>query len=602
MKQNVKHKSLRVFLALCLMVQMMGVVLAAPVDTTNFTGTITVSATGNFDIYRIFQIVELDDTLPGSDKFYNYQMIVNPDFYAFFDSRSIVDLPTSGAIATDIDKYAYASKAATWLAGEGATAADAKALALTLKTWVTGNSTTKTQANLASNTASNSLPYGYYLVVDTVVSENNYLALLTDDQDNKALPLTPKSEQLSVIKEIYHNEEGADLDSPNYGSATGAGGWGDVGDNQIGDTVYFRAEATLPTDVSGYTTNYFYTLIDFMDETLAYTDGTLEIYTDNTYSGTALTEGASGDYTNLPAMPQDANNKDAIFAVQFDKNQVQDLLDDSVTTLYLKYSATLTADAVLAEKNQQNTLHLLYSINQIDEWDGTVPTTPSDYDNDDEFDHKRDDVYDYTFQVTIYKEDELENKLNGVKFKLTDDTDAEIKVSSVTMADAGNVYVVDKNGSAEITTPKDGKVTIRGLGDYNETDKTGTIYRLRETQPVNGYSLLTDYVEFYYVATYTGDGATLNDFEAHVADDTGDYLTVSKSSSGTHNSNGIDVVSTGVADANITIINTSGTVLPETGGIGTTMFYVVGGGILALAGYLIFVQRKNDKVMKNKED
>lgn len=581
---------------------MMGGVFAAIIDVTTFTGTITVNATGTFDIYQIFKIVELDDALPGEGKFYNYKMIVNPEFYPFFADSSNANLTAPTGTPTDVDKYTYASNAAAWLAGEGDTAADAKALALTLKTWVADNSSSVTAAdeNLANGQTSGSLPYGYYLVVDQAVSsENNYLALLTDDGDSYPLTLTPKSEQLDVVKEIYHNEEGTSMTAPDYTSATGAGGWGDVGDNQIGDIVYFRAEATLPTDVSAYT-DYYYTLIDFMDETLSFNND-LVIHTDS-YTGTALTEGASDDYTSLVKMPQDANQKDAIFAVQLDVGQVDDLIQAGKDTLYLTYSATLTEEALLADDNQQNTLHLLYSVDSINEWTGDVPDSPDDYDEeDDEFDHKEDEVYDYTFKVSIIKTDEHGTPLSGVEFKLTDDKDNDIKVTEYTGTGSypGNVYYVDakKSGDSDkIITDDDGEITILGLDDYNKDDSTGVIYQLHETVPKDGYSLLTDYVEFYYVAAYTGAGATLEDFTAYVADDTSaDHLEISSDDASglSHDSNGIDIVSTGVADATITIINTSGTVLPETGGVGTVMFYVAGIGMMAAAGFLIYSKKKN---------
>lgn len=44
------------------------------------------------------------------------------------------------------------------------------------------------------------------------------------------------------------------------------------------------------------------------------------------------------------------------------------------------------------------------------------------------------------------------------------------------------------------------------------------------------------------------------------------------------------------------IINKSGTVLPSTGGMGTTVFYVVGGGLMAVAVVLLVTKKR----MENK--
>ena len=44
------------------------------------------------------------------------------------------------------------------------------------------------------------------------------------------------------------------------------------------------------------------------------------------------------------------------------------------------------------------------------------------------------------------------------------------------------------------------------------------------------------------------------------------------------------------------IVNQSGTVLPSTGGMGTTVFYVVGGGLMAVAVVLLVTKKR----MENK--
>ena len=46
----------------------------------------------------------------------------------------------------------------------------------------------------------------------------------------------------------------------------------------------------------------------------------------------------------------------------------------------------------------------------------------------------------------------------------------------------------------------------------------------------------------------------------------------------------------------ITIVNNAGTTLPSTGGMGTTVFYVVGGGLMAVAVVLLVTKKR----MENK--
>ena len=57
--------------------------------------------------------------------------------------------------------------------------------------------------------------------------------------------------------------------------------------------------------------------------------------------------------------------------------------------------------------------------------------------------------------------------------------------------------------------------------------------------------------------------------------------------SGTDADNGTEYVSGGVQ-----VINSTGTILPSTGGIGTTIFYVVGVVLMLGAGVLLITKRR----------
>lgn len=143
----------------------------------------------------------------------------------------------------------------------------------------------------------------------------------------------------------------------------------------------------------------------------------------------------------------------------------------------------------------------------------------------------------------VAKEGKTIAYLAGAKFKLLEGTQkTEVKLSYNA---EGNYYYPDANGAAEITTPADGKICIKGL----DADKT---YYLKETQAPAGYNLLT------------GD-AQLN----IVAEDA-------------------ELVETNMAK----IANLSGSQLPSTGGIGTTIFYAVGGLLVVLAVVMLVTKRR----------
>ena len=45
-------------------------------------------------------------------------------------------------------------------------------------------------------------------------------------------------------------------------------------------------------------------------------------------------------------------------------------------------------------------------------------------------------------------------------------------------------------------------------------------------------------------------------------------------------------------DATVKVLNNAGTQLPSTGGIGTTLFYVIGGGLMAVAAVLLVTKKR----------
>ena len=124
---------------------------------------------------------------------------------------------------------------------------------------------------------------------------------------------------------------------------------------------------------------------------------------------------------------------------------------------------------------------------------------------------------------------------------------------SYTVAPAGYTGPVVKVMTA-------GEITIKGLDDATE-------YYLYETKAPAGYNRLTDAVKFKITATYN---------------ETGDHYT-----SVTAAVNDVDQQSVSVQ-----VANNKGSTLPSTGGIGTTLFYVIGGGLMAVAAVLLVTKKR----------
>lgn len=199
------------------------------------------------------------------------------------------------------------------------------------------------------------------------------------------------------------------------------------------------------------------------------------------------------------------------------------------------YSATLNDKAVIHPEPNTNETKLVYGEGSETTWDKTET---------------------FTYQFDLVKTKTDKTVLDGAEFKLYD---AKTEGNEIALIDEGNgVYRVataaEKAAEGFVSaTIKAGKVTIKGLD-------SGTYY-LEETKAPAGYNVLAERVEVKI------DHANLT---ATVEGDT--------------------YVSGGVQ-----VINQTGAELPSTGGIGTTIFYVVGGLLVVAAGVLLVTRKRMSK-------
>ena len=190
-------------------------------------------------------------------------------------------------------------------------------------------------------------------------------------------------------------------------------------------------------------------------------------------------------------------------------------------------------------------------------------------------------------------------KLANVEFTLKEGT-AEFKVSK---ASGKDYYVYDPNGSSTVVTDANGLIKIRGL----DSDKTYTLTETKNPNP--GYNMLAEPATLtlkldtygstsYDVATTydagatyytkTGDGDTATYTEATVADAdafaAGTFYTKTETSGSVYDAT--------TADKFDDVVNNKGTILPSPGGIGTTIFYIIGAILVIGAGVLLVTRRR----------
>lgn len=304
-------------------------------------------------------------------------------------------------------------------------------------------------------------------------------------------------------------------------------------DAQVGDVLNFELKSKVP-NMTEYTT-YVFNFVDTLSKgltldqsTIKVTIGASELQKDVDY--TVSVTGGNGAATELKIIMTDFETKHGDKAGQ----------DIKVT-----YSASINEHAVAGKDDAGNSAKLEYSNDPIN--GGTGESVP-------------DVTHGYTFDFDITKTDGVDGSaLAGAVFQLQKKGEGTpIKLIVKQAGDETQPAIVrpakaDEMGQAvdTITTPKSGKITFEGLD--------AIAYQLVETEAPDGYNKLKDPVDVTIVANYNQDGVLQR---------------------WTVNGGGNDVA--------VNIQNNKGTLLPETGGMGTILFTLVGA---AAIGYGIYRKR-----------
>ena len=311
--------------------------------------------------------------------------------------------------------------------------------------------------------------------------------------------------------------------------------WDTDSNAKIGDKVEYQVTIHAKKGAENYV------LTDTMDNGLTFNNDIV------VKAGTNNLE-LNKDYT---VKTKTADSIENTFELTFTKTYL-DSLTENTTDIVVTYSATINEKAVVANAANRNTAKLKYGNNSE-----TVLSQTNTY----------------TYKFDLVKIDGTTKKLlSNVEFKLyeaaTGSVDGEYKVSGdpIKFVKKGNTYRVAENATVEgvtdtIVTTDDEKVTIEGL------DKK--TYYLSETKPLDGYN--------------KPNGAFSVDLTS------GNLVTTTTIGKET-------VVNGENAQKAKVIENNTGAVLPSTGGMGTTVFYVVGGGLMAVAVVLLVTKKR----MENK--
>ena len=200
------------------------------------------------------------------------------------------------------------------------------------------------------------------------------------------------------------------------------------------------------------------------------------------------------------------------------------------------YSAEVNEYAVIGGTGNDNKTQLKYGEDKGTEWDETH-------------------TYVWQFDVFKYaKKDKEEIPLAGAQFVLYKTVNDEKFYAQVANGKITG-WTDDQKYATVFETPDDGKFVIAGLD--------ADTYYLEETKAPDGYNRLKEPVNVVITANIAGDK-------------TGKAtITYNETATGT-----------------VRIENQTGVELPSTGGIGTTVFYVIGGLLMGVAVVLLVTRKK----------
>ena len=311
--------------------------------------------------------------------------------------------------------------------------------------------------------------------------------------------------------------------------------WQDSADHDVGDMIPFRITGTLPANYADYDA-YTYQFTDTMSAGLTY-QADARVYVDNGGVETEIT--AQANIAPAIAAPG------ATLTVSIpDLKLLTGVTVTQSSRIVVRYTAQLNSSAVTGGAGNPNTVTLTYSNDPNPGGSGTGVTPP-------------DKVTVFTYQLLIDKVDEGSSALSGAGFTL-------YKKDHL-----GAWQTVEAIAAGAATS-----FTFRGLDDGD--------YKLVESETPAGFNTMED-LEFTITAAHDASSADPALTALNGASTSGATVTLSGAQQAT--------VSLTTGALSTAIVNKAGAVLPTTGGVGTTIFYIVG-GMMALGAAVLLITKK----------
>lgn len=550
------------------------------VSAAEATGSITIQnpshsnatvANKTFYVYKVFNA-----TTNGANTSYSWYIPAgetkSPYYDFFFGDNGLVGKSDNGTVQEAVEKLAEYESNSLLLSQ----------LAEDLHTYIDNNNIKKftdkevTDSHARSVTI-DGLSLGYYLIYDAtnlaLAGESSVRSAVMLDTVNENITITLKANRPQILKQVKKHTE-------NWGKGTSA---------TIGDTVTFKISTAVPS--RNHYSTYHYSIEDTMHNGMTLKADSIKVY----YDGQLLTNDTDYDLI-IPT------SGDVDFKVDFTKSMKKKVDGTNADVfeinkmLTIEYNASVT-DEIEARKANTNTAKLIYSNDPMD--DGSKGNV-TDYAN----------VYSYQHVFTKYSQNadgSLSSvRLSGAEFQIYRVVNGADQLMEFTKREVTEEYdgephtftryvVADEDeDEANITTTLathnvgDSTITLNHLnfgghlGDVSIFGLSEGVYKIVETKAPDGYVLPT--APFVIEITDT-------------IDDLGVVGTLGIT--GSHDSTGSIVNTNGISESILTvwaeITNKPGSTLPETGGMGTTIFTVLG-IVMMVGAAAFFTSRKRSSV------
>jgi len=454
-----------------------------------------------------------------------------------------------------------------------------------------------TSAAEGDNAKISNLPFGYYVVEDEGTGKP-ISALMLDSVD-KDITITLKADYPTVDKVIDGTKD------------TDDGTNGDVKYNNaaVGDEVPFKVTTRVP-DMTGYSKYYFF-LTDTLSKGLTYDKikGVTITFTKPEGAGekTIKTLTSGTDFTATCTENIGSDNTLKIVFKNFIQYNTEEFRDAKIN---VSYSATVNEHAVIGVAGNPNDVFLTYSNNPNTDESGNPGDEPGK--DSPVGTTLKSETRTYVTGVQIIKVDPDKNTLTGAQFEIsgtktnivlvtgqifkednTGGTYWKLKDGSYTTTDpatpgidttkyedAGKKYSVETVTDEPVTTTTDVKAAglVNTDGTISFEGLSAGTYNITELKAPDGYNLLKNPVTVTI-------GFTAPAADANPANCTWSYEWKL----------GTDTLTAEAGAGNVVkIINNTGLELPQTGGTGTAIFYVLGSILVIGAAVLLITRRRMD--------